>query len=158
MDVSCVNKHTPGPCCPRLSVLFSCCLQGLPDAAEHFIGVDQDNVILKGIRFYFLSCSLVRGLAGMNAKAIVLGRAKISQLEKPIIGIPHLALSIPPLRVMESLFNFNAGFAGVMVRAFPGAPGGDERDRMVQALRQPFHRSKIRDRIRSRRKTRAPRA
>jgi hypothetical protein len=107
---------------PRLvlslaNVLFSFCLQGLPDAAEYCIGVDQDDAILKGIRFYFLSRSLVRGLAGISAKAIVLGRAKISQLEKPIIGIPHLAPLISPLRGIEDLPNFCAGLSGIMVRA-----------------------------------------
>ena len=90
---------------PRLSVLFSLCLQGLPDATEYCIGFDKGNAIPKGIRFYFFARGFVRVLAGVNAKTIVLGRAKISKLERPIIRVPHLALLIPPLRGVEERFN-----------------------------------------------------
>ena len=150
-----VSMNVP-PWCLRLSVLFSFCLQGLPDAAEHCIGVDQDNAMLKGIRFCFLSCRPVGGLIGISAKVKVLGGARISQLEKPIIGIPQLAPLISPLRGMEDL----SGLSGIMVRAVPigGVPGSDEREQTHQALRKRFQRCKIRDRIRSGRKTRTPRA
>jgi len=116
--------------------------------------------MLKGIRFCFLSRGLAGGLTGISAEAKVLGRARISQLEKPIIGIPQLAPLISPLRGMEDLLNFCAGLSGIMVRAVPigGVPGSDEREQTHQALCKCFQRCKIWVRIRSGRKTRTPRA